>query len=114
VSSVAAPLPYRVARDGVRLAVQLVPKSSSDRVIGCEPAVDGGARLKIAVRAAPRDGAANDALLRLVADLLRLPRRQVTLALGASQRRKLVHVAGDPAELERRLTETFAPWLKRP
>ncbi len=82
--------------------------------MGCAAAADGTAQLKVAVRAAPHAGAANDALLRLVADLLHLPRRQVTLALGASQRRKLVHVAGDPAQLEPLVAEIFAPWLKQP
>jgi len=114
VSAAAAAVPYALARDGVRLAVHLVPKAASDRVVGWAAAADGTVQLKVAVRAAPQAGAANDALLRFLADLLRLPRRQVTLALGATQRRKLVHLAGDPARLERLVAETFAPWLKRP
>ena len=112
MSAAARSLPFSAARDGVRLAVRLAPKSAADRILGL---VDdaGGPALKVAVRAAPHDGAANEALLRLLADLLRLPRRDITLALGASQRRKLVHIAGDPARLERLILETLEPWLTR-
>jgi len=50
--------------------------------------------------AAPVDGAANLALLRLVADELGVARRDVTLVAGAGGRTKLVAVAGlDPARL---------------
>ncbi len=49
---------------------------------------------------------ANDALLRLVAGLVHVPKRSdLTLALGAADRRKLVHIAGDPAALMPRLEE---------
>jgi uncharacterized protein len=113
VSVATLPLPFAPARDGIRLAVRLVPKSASDRVIGLAEEAGGAASLKVAVRAAPREGAANEALLRLVAGLLKLPRRDVSLALGAAQRRKLVHIAGDPVRLERLMAETLEPWLKR-
>jgi hypothetical protein len=112
MSAPATTVPFSAARDGLRLAVQLVPKSAADRVIGLAAQTGGGAALKIAVRAAPREGAANEALLRLVADLLHVPRRDVSLALGATQRRKLVHVAGDPVRLERHVSEALGPWLK--
>jgi len=108
----ASSLPFSAARDGLRLAVRLVPKSAADRVVGVAEEEGGAASLKIAVRAAPREGEANEALLRFVASLCKLPRRDVSLALGATQRRKLVHIAGDPARLERILSETLEPWLK--
>ena len=113
MNTVSLPLPFSAARDGLRLAVRLVPKSAADRVMGVAAEEDGRASLKVAVRAAPHEGEANEALLRFVAGLLKLPRRDVSLALGATQRRKLVHIAGDPARLERLLSETLAPWLKR-
>jgi uncharacterized protein (TIGR00251 family) len=108
---VAGPAPFSAARDGIRLAVQLVPKSAADRVVGLVEQAGGGTALKVAVRAAPREGAANEALLRFVADLFRVRRGDVSLALGATQRRKLVHIAGDPARLARHVAETLGPWL---
>ena len=105
------PLPFAAAPDGLRLAVRLTPKASVARIIGLAREADGGVALKVAVTAPPEAGKANDALLALVAELLDLRRRDVTLALGATNRRKLVHVAGDPAALARRLEEVLQPWL---
>jgi len=51
-----------------------------------------GARLKVAVKAPPVDGKANAALVEFLADLLRLPRRQVVLESGAAHRDKTVRV----------------------
>ncbi len=51
------------------------------------------------IAAAPSDGAANDALVRLVAKALGVPRRDVTLASGATARLKRLHISGDPALL---------------
>jgi hypothetical protein len=107
----AASLPFAPAPGGLRLAVRLTPKASAARILGISAEADGGVALKVAVTAPPEAGKANDALLGLVAELLDLRRRDVTLALGAAHRRKLVHVAGDPAALARRLEEVLRPWL---
>ncbi|HYM03166.1 MAG TPA: DUF167 family protein [Stellaceae bacterium] len=106
-------LPFTAAPDGVRLAVRLTPRASADRIIGLAGDADGNAVLKIAVTAAPEAGKANDALLRLLARLLRLPRWQFSVTLGAGARRKLVHIGGEPATLSRRLEEVLGQWLKR-
>ncbi|HKW55679.1 MAG TPA: DUF167 family protein [Stellaceae bacterium] len=107
----APPLPFAAAPDGLRLAVRLTPKASAARIVGLAPEADGSIALKVAVTAPPEAGKANDALLALVADLLGLKRRDLTLTLGAAHRRKLVHIAGDPAALARRLEEVLQPWL---
>lgn len=49
--------------------------------------------------AAPSDGAANEALIRLLAKALGVARRDVTLASGATSRLKRLHISGDPAGL---------------
>ena len=104
--------PFALADDGVRLQVRLAPKASAERVIGLAAEADGGVALKIAVTAAPEAGKANDALLALLARLLRVPKRDLTLARGAGDRRKLVHVAGDPAALAARLADVLKPWSR--
>jgi uncharacterized protein YggU (UPF0235/DUF167 family) len=105
-------LPFAAAADGVRLAVRLTPKASAARIIGLIEDGAGGVALKVAVTAAPEAGKANDALLALLAKALGLKRRDLTLALGAADRRKLVHVRGDPAALARHLEEGLRPWLR--
>ena len=103
--------PFAAAPGGVRLAVRLSPKASAARITGLVADADGAVALKVAVTAPPEAGKANDALLRLLAKTLRLRQGDLTLVLGAADRRKLVHVAGDPAALTRHLEESLAPWL---
>ncbi len=59
--------------------------------------------LRVRVAAPPVDGAANDALVRLIAGELDLPRSRVRLVGGATNRRKTVEVTGvGPAALRGR------------
>jgi uncharacterized protein (TIGR00251 family) len=51
-----------------------------------------GDRLKIRLAAPPVDGAANDELLRFLAEAFGVPRRQVILVSGAASRRKRVRI----------------------
>ncbi len=54
---------------------------------------------------APERGRANEAVLRLLADALALPRTALTLVSGHSAREKTVELTGvGPALIERRLT----------
>jgi uncharacterized protein (TIGR00251 family) len=59
---------------------------------------------KIRVSAPPEGGRANDALLKLLAERLRLPRRKLTLVSGHAGREKIVELPGIAAdEVDRRL-----------
>jgi uncharacterized protein len=77
----------------VRFAVRLTPRADRDAVEGV---VDG--ILRVRVSAPPVDGAANDALRRLLAAELGIPRRAIRFVTGESARRKIVAVADVPAE----------------
>lgn len=96
---------FRVLEDGVELHVRLTPRGGADAIEGVETTADGRAHLKARVRAVPEKGAANAALARLVAGWLEVPRRDVTLAAGATARLKTLRVAGDPALLAKRLRQ---------
>ena len=69
--------------------MRLTPRGGTDRVDGV---LDGVLRARVA--APPVDGAANEALLRLLAEELRVPRRDVRLVAGAGSRTKTVVVDG--------------------
>jgi uncharacterized protein YggU (UPF0235/DUF167 family) len=69
--------------------VRVQPRASRTELAGPH----GGA-LRIRLAATPVDGAANDALLRWLADRLGVPRAAVTLEAGAASRSKLVRVEG--------------------
>lgn len=74
---------------GVRIEVLVQPRASRSRLVGVH---DG--RLKIQLAAPPVDGEANAALIELLARLLGVPRRDLSLASGETSRRKTVDVLG--------------------
>ncbi len=90
----AAVRPWRHGAAGVIVHFRLTPKSSKDGV----QTADGPA-FQAHVRAPPEDGAANAALLRLVATWLGLSTRDVELATGARSRLKSLRIGGDPEEI---------------
>ncbi|RWM22183.1 MAG: DUF167 domain-containing protein [Mesorhizobium sp.] len=85
--------------DGVDLFVRLTPKAAMDRLEGIEISADGRSHLKARVRAVPENGAANQALERLVAEALGVPRSAVSVVAGGAARLNTLHVLGDPAML---------------
>jgi uncharacterized protein len=95
--------PFRLRADGIDLFIRLTPKSSGDRFEGVETSADGRSHLKARVRAVPENGAANAALERLVAKALGVPVSAVSVIAGGTARLKTLRVAGDPAELARRV-----------
>jgi uncharacterized protein (TIGR00251 family) len=95
--------PIAAHAQGVTLAVRLTPKSSRDAVEGIEASADGRPHVKARVRALPSEGAANDALTRLVAKWIGVPRRDVSILSGTTSRGKVVLVRGDTTELAKRL-----------
>jgi uncharacterized protein len=81
-----------------RIAVRLTPRGGRDVIEGWATGPDGRSYLKIRVAAPPVEGAANDALVRLVAKSLGLPTRAVRIAGGEHARLKQLEIDGaDPA-----------------
>jgi hypothetical protein len=75
--------------DGVTLAIKLQPRASKNEI-----GEASGPELRIKVTAPPVDAAANEALLRLLADTLDCPRSKVELIRGHTARHKVVKVYG--------------------
>lgn len=69
--------------------MQAQPRASRSKLVG-----EHGGRLKIQLAAPPVDGEANEALVALLADILKIPRRQIEITSGQSGRRKTVRVHG--------------------
>lgn len=81
---------WLTALDGaVEIALHIAPRASRSRVVGAH-----GDRLKVQIAAPPVDGAANAELVRLLSDTLGVPKSDVTVARGATGKRKSVRVAG--------------------
>lgn len=81
--------------------MQVQPRASRNAVIGWK---DGA--LKVALTAPPVEGAANAALVALLAEALGLKKRQIAVVAGQASRRKIVAVdAVDEAALKERLSQ---------
>lgn len=80
----------------VRFEVHAKPRAKKSRLVGLH-----GEALDVSLAAPPVDGAANDALVELLAKVLSLSKRDVGLVRGASSRTKLVEVRGLDVEAVR-------------
>jgi uncharacterized protein (TIGR00251 family) len=83
-----------------RVRLRVAPGATRAGVVGRH-----GDAWKLRVTAPAEGGRANDAVVRLLADTLELPRTAVTLVSGHSARDKIVELAGiEPEAIERRLS----------
>src|SRR5689334_10757541 len=78
---------------GIAITVYVTPRSSISKVVGAH----NGA-VKIALAAPPVGGAANRALVEMLAKTLGVPRGSVSLVSGQTSRRKVVRVLGIEAQ----------------
>jgi uncharacterized protein len=82
-----------------RLRLRVSPGATRAGVIGRY-----GQAWKVRVAAPPEGGRANDAVVRLLAETLSVPREAVKLVSGQSARDKIVELTGiDSSQAERRL-----------
>jgi len=95
--------PYAVADGGVRLAVRLTPRASRNGVDGIARDAEGRPILKLRLVAPPVEGAANEALIAFLAKTLSLRKADIAIRSGETSRVKILHLAGDGAEILRKL-----------
>ena len=74
---------------GCQLAVRAVPRAGRTSIAG-----ERGGALLVRLAAPPVEGAANDALVALLAELLGVPRRAVSIMAGQRSRDKRFFIAG--------------------
>ena len=77
-----------------RITVRLTPRAGRDAVDGWATPSADQALLRVRVAAAPVDGAANEALIRLLAKSLRVPPSAIHIAAGAAARTKIMDIDG--------------------
>ena len=90
---------YRIEADAIVLTIRLTPHADRDAVEGIGTLADGRMVAQARVRAVPEDGAANKALVALLAKLFHRPKSAIQLAAGATARVKQLRIAGEPADL---------------
>jgi uncharacterized protein len=84
----------------MRINVRVIPRSGKNLIEWEE----GG--LKVRLTAPPIDGAANDALIALLAQCLGLHKRDIQIVHGTTGRHKIVEITGMTAEaIEKKIKE---------
>jgi uncharacterized protein len=82
-----------------RVRLRVAPGATRTSVVGRH-----GDAWKVRVTALPEGGRANEAVMRLLAETLAVPRSSVTLVSGHGAQEKIVELAGvTPDDIERRL-----------
>ena len=87
--------------EAITFTVRAQPRATKSAWVG---EFEGALKVKIA--APPVDGAANEELIRLLANLFDVPRRAITILSGATAKNKIVRIQELTAkQFEARLTE---------
>lgn len=81
----------------------MAPKSSSARIGGIGEDAQGRRFLRVHVTEAPEKGKANEAVVKLIAKALHLPKSAIEVVSGESDRNKTVAIRGEPEALTARL-----------
>jgi uncharacterized protein YggU (UPF0235/DUF167 family) len=85
------------------LPIRVTPRSAKPGIGGWRAGAGGLEELEVRVAEAPADGAANEAVVRLLAKALGISRAEVKLVAGATSRHKRIAVPFDAQEVRRRL-----------
>jgi uncharacterized protein len=86
-------------RHGTIIRVRVTPRSRREEILP-----DYEEEIRVKLTALPAEGRANEALVKLLARVLDIPRRDVEIVSGVTSRRKAVRVTSlTAAEVEERL-----------
>ena len=85
------------------IAIRVTPRSARPGIGGWRAGADGRDELEVRVAEAPADGAANEAVIKLLAKALGVSRSELSIISGATSRHKRVEIPFDAAEARGRL-----------
>ena len=86
------------------LPIRVTPRSAKPGIGGWREGADGRDELDVKVAEAPTDGAANDAVVKLLAKALGVSRSELSIISGATSRHKRIAIPFDVAEARGRLS----------
>jgi len=89
--------------DQCQIAVRVTPRSAKPGIGVWRDAGEGKRELEVRVAAAPADGAANAEVIALLASLLGVAKRKVTIVGGDTSRHKRVRIGVSAVEFHRRI-----------
>jgi uncharacterized protein (TIGR00251 family) len=85
------------------LPVRVTPRSAKPGICGWRRGADGREELEVRVAEAPAEGAANKAVVKLLARALGISRSELSIISGAASRNKRIAIPIDLAEARGRL-----------
>lgn len=85
---------FQATEAGAAINVKIVPRASRNEIVG----LHSEGVIKVRVQAPPVKGAANDALVDLLADKLKIKSRDIEILAGLTSTRKLLTISGLTAE----------------
>ena len=97
--------PAQKAEGGLRVSVRVTPRAGRDALAGASRDEAGQYRLLVKVAAPPADGAANTAVVAVVAKAFGVAKSYVRILRGETAREKLLLIEGDTEKLEARFAE---------
>jgi hypothetical protein len=86
-----------------QLPVRVTARSARPGIVGWRAGADGREELELRVAEAPADGAANDAVVKLLARALGISRSELSIISGTTARHKRIAIPFDLEEARRRL-----------
>jgi hypothetical protein len=84
---------FKIDHAAVSFWLKVKPRSARERL-----ALDSSGELRLELHAPPVEGQANEACISFFSRALRAPRACVAIISGQKSRRKLLRIAGRPAE----------------
>ena len=84
--------------------MRVTPRSAKPGIGGWREGAEGREELEVRVAEAPAHGAANEAVLKLIAKALGISRAEARIVAGATSRHKRVAIPFDVDEARRRLS----------
>jgi uncharacterized protein (TIGR00251 family) len=100
-SKIRRPREFKItdAERGAAFPVRVIPRASRNEIEGVT-----GHALKVRLTAPPVEGAANKALIELLAERLKVRKSQIEIVAGQTSQHKMISVVGlQPGEVEKRL-----------
>ena len=70
-----------------KINVRVIPRAKQNKIT-----TDDDGRLRVHITAAPVDGAANDAVIKILAEYFNIPKSQIKIVRGDSARDKVIEI----------------------
>lgn len=80
---------YKIVKDKIILSIYVIPRSSKTEVMGLY-----GDFLKIKLKSPPVDNEANEELIRFISEKVKIPKSNIEIILGKTQKKKVLSLIG--------------------